>query len=97
MRFDYFAYTMTRILRFFIFCILLPVGVALYYKEYESVLPFVYTFLIAIILTLGFKKVSKSVENLNDIKKIDGFGIVILGWLFMSLFCSLPSLLEQSS
>ena len=92
MRFDYFAYTMTRILRFFIFCILLPVGVALYYKEYESVLPFLYTFLIAIILTLGFKKASKSVDNLNDIKKIDGFGIVILGWLFMSLFCSLPYL-----
>ena len=92
MRFDYFAYTMTRILRFFIFFILLPALVALYYKEYESALPFLYTFLIALGLDFSFKKISKNVESLNDIKKIDGFGIVILGWLFMSLFCSLPYL-----
>ena len=92
MRFDYFSFTMTRILRFFIFFTLLPAIVALYYKEYTSALPFLYTFLIVIVLDFIFKKSSKSVDSLNDIKKVDGFGIVILGWLFMSLICSLPYL-----
>lgn len=92
MRLDYLAFTMNKILKFFIFCVLLPAFVALYYQEFSSALPFVYTAIFVFILDQIFKNLSKNVENLNDIKKIDGFGIVTVTWILMSIICAIPYL-----
>ena len=92
MRFDYFAFTMNKILKLLVVCIVLPMIVALYYKEYASILPFLYTVLGALILNFVFKYIGKDVENLNDIKKIDGFGIVAFTWIMVCLICSIPYL-----
>jgi len=92
MRFEYFAYTLNRILNLFIICILMPTVVAICYKEYTSALPFVYTSLIAGVINFLFKKASCNVESLNDIRKIDGFGIVTSTWFIISLLSAIPYL-----
>lgn len=97
MRFDYFAFTMNKILKLLCVCVLLPLFVALYYKEFNAILPFVYTGGIVFLLNLFFRKISKEVENLNDIKKIDGFGIVILTWIIVCVICSIPYLFFKFS
>lgn len=92
MRFEYLAYTLNRILNFFIICILIPVIVAVYYKEYSSALPFVYTAIISTIINIIFKNASSNVESINDIRKIDGFGIVTSTWFIISLLSAVPYL-----
>lgn len=92
MRFDYFAFTMNKILKLLVFCLALPIICAVYFKEYSAILPFIYTTLIVFGIKCLFKYIGRNVENLNDIKKIDGFGIVVLTWMTVSAIAGIPYL-----
>lgn len=92
MRYDYFAFTMNRILKLLLVCVFLPILVAFCFKEYYAVAPFIITLIIVLLLNLLFKYHCRGVENLNDAKKVDGFGIVIITWLMVCLISSIPYL-----
>ncbi len=92
MRFDYFAFVLKKILKFFILVLILPAAVAVYYKEYSSIMPFIYTGLISAFIILLFKNAGKNIQNLNDIRKTNCFGIVVTSWIISSVILSVPFL-----
>jgi trk system potassium uptake protein TrkH len=72
--------------------LLLPLGVAVYYKE-ESMVAFIIT--ICITFLTGFLLSKIKIEKVK-IKIKEGMAIVTFGWLFASLFGSLPFIISQS-
>ncbi|MCD8377958.1 MAG: TrkH family potassium uptake protein [Candidatus Gastranaerophilales bacterium] len=94
MRINYLAFAFQIILRNFGFMALTPVFFAVFYKEYSSILPFVVTFAITILISFTLKILfSKSTpENLNDIKKSEGLFIVSASWILGGIIASLPYL-----
>lgn len=92
MRRNYLAYAFEIVLLHFGVLILAPVVFSIYYKEYSSILPFVVTSSISIILGLLLKFTAKTsdIDNLNDIKKSEGLFIVVTSWLLGGLLASLP-------
>lgn len=95
MRLTYLGYSFSLILMYFSLVMLFPIAIAIYYKEYNAILPFVITALAAIIFSFGIKKIVKGVENIksiNDIKKSEGLCVVTFSWIFAGLFAAIPYL-----
>ena len=92
MRFDYFAFILKKILKLFILILILPTAVAIYYKEYSSILPFLYAGLISVFTLLLIKNAGKNIQNLNDIRKVNCFGIVVISWITFTCILSVPFL-----
>ena len=92
MRFSYLAYAFEIILRNFGFIILTPIIFSIYYKEYSSIIPFIITASISIIIALLLRFLNKNnnIENLNDIKKNEGLFIVAMSWVVAGIIASLP-------
>ncbi|SET26940.1 trk system potassium uptake protein TrkH [Natronincola peptidivorans] len=72
--------------------LLLPLAVGIYYKE-SSVLAFMYTILILIVLGGMMRKFPSSSKQ---IKAREGLSIVAGGWIFVSFFGALPFVLDGS-
>jgi trk system potassium uptake protein TrkH len=69
--------------------------VALYYGEYNAVLPFLVAGAVALMIAVTLKKVvagASSVKSINDIKKSEGLCVVSFAWIFAGLFASIPYL-----
>lgn len=72
MRLNYVANALSETMRYTGFVILVPVLVALYYHDFNSIFPFVTASLVAIFVSWILKRIvpnAKKLENLNDIKK----------------------------
>ena len=95
MRLNYIANALSVTMRYTGFVILVPVLVALFYHDFNSILPFVTASFIAIVASWILKRVvpeAKSLENLNDIKKDEGLFIVALSWVIFGLIAAIPYL-----
>ena len=78
--------TVGRLLQAEALLMLLPLAVSLYYKEN---LEYVFGIVIALLLVTGFFMKLPKIQN-RRIYAREGFAIVSLSWVFMSLFGALP-------
>lgn len=95
MRLNYLANAIGIMLMYIGLVILSPVAIALFYHEYESVLPFTSASITAI--TIGyflrkFIKNANTLENLNDIKKSEALFSVAACWVIFGLISAIPYL-----
>ena len=95
MRLNYVANALSETMRYTGFVILVPVLVALYYHDFNSILPFVTASLVAIFVSWVLKRIvpnAKKLENLNDIKKDEALFIVASSWIIFGLISAIPYL-----
>ena len=87
MRLNYLANATGLAMKYMGIFIFVPVCVALYYKEFSSILPFATAGLISVILgfLLGiFIPDASKVESMNDINKSEALFIVAVSWIVFS-------------
>ncbi len=95
MRLNYVANALSETMRYTGFVILVPVLVALYYHDFNSIFPFVTASLVAIFVSWILKRIvpnAKKLENLNDIKKDEALFIVASSWIIFGLISAIPYL-----
>ncbi len=95
MRLNYVANALSETMRYTGFVILVPVLVALYYHDFNSILPFITASLVAIFVSWVLKRIvpnAKKLENLNDIKKDEALFIVASSWIIFGLISAIPYL-----
>lgn len=95
MRINYLAYALGLIMMYISLVILAPIVVALIYKDFHSILPFVSAS--AISATFGYLlrkyvKGTDKLENLNDIKKAEALFIVAFSWIIFGIISAIPYL-----
>ena len=93
MRLSYLAYTFSLVMKYFSIVLFFPVIVALWYKEYASIPPFIIAMLTAIFLAFVIKRSvigAKNIKSVNDIKKSEGLTVVTFSWFFAGIFASIP-------
>ena len=72
MRLTYIFNALGLVLRCIALVILIPAAVAIYYKDYYSIIPFVTASMTALTFSFLWRKKSDTFESLNDIKKTEG-------------------------
>jgi len=92
MRINYITNALGLILFYFGFIILTPIIVALIYKDYNSIVPFLTASAISLTSGILFKKLFSPPENYNDLKSKEGLFIVALTWTTVSLITAIPYL-----
>ncbi len=95
MRLNYLFYAIGLVIKYVGITLLFPIVVALYYKDFYSVLPFLISGLISIIAGYGLKKLGNlngKIENLNDIKKSEALFVVAVSWVIFGIQAALPFL-----
>ena len=93
MRLSYLAYTFSLVIKYFSIVLFFPVIVALWYKEYFSIPPFLISVITAVIMAFVIKRSvsgAKNIKSVNDIKKSEGLAVVTFSWIFAGLFASIP-------
>lgn len=95
MRLSYLANAIGLIMMYIGLVILVPILVALFYHDYQSILPFaaagIFSTSIGYCLRKFFKNAS-SVENLNDIKKSEALFVVAGSWIVFAIISAIPYL-----
>ena len=73
MRLSYLAYTFSLITKYLGIVMLVPIIIAIFYKEYSAIFPFFVSFLILFLFSvlLKTKKTVREIKSINDIKKSD--------------------------
>lgn len=100
MRFKYVISALNIILLDFGLVLAVPALVALYYREFSMILPFIFAGLLPLFIGTILKKVVKYTEaekNLNDIKRSEALMVVSLSWIIISCLSSIPYLLSGFS
>lgn len=95
MRLTYLAYTFSLIMKYFSIVLVFPIVVAIWYKEYQSIHPFIIAIICAIVMAKFIKSLvpgTKNIKTINDIKKSEGLTVVTFSWAFAGLFASIPYL-----
>lgn len=95
MRLNYIANALGLTMIYIGFVVLIPVIVALYYKDYNSIQPFITAALISCSIGYLFRKFipnATTLENLNDIKKAEALFIVALSWIIFGIISAIPYL-----
>lgn len=95
MRLNYLFYAIGLVIKYVGITLLIPVLVALYYKDFYSVLPFLSSGIISIIIGSLFKRLGNAngrIENLNDIKKSEALFVVAVSWIIFGIQAALPFL-----
>lgn len=95
MRINYLANAIGLILMYISLVILAPVIIALIYKDFNSILPFITASVISASLGLALRKLVKGaeeMENLNDIKKAEALFIVAVSWIMFGIISAIPYL-----
>lgn len=85
MRIKYILNALSLILKYVSLVILLPILVALYFQDYNSILPFLVSSAIAFLLSLIMQNKKIKFDDLNDLKRSEGLSIVALAWLMLCL------------
>ena len=92
MRLNYLANAIGLILMYISLVLLTPVVVAVIYRDWFSILPFVCASLIAITLGGGLRLFAKNVPDLNNIKRSEGLLVVAVSWVMFALISAIPYL-----
>ena len=92
MRLTYIFNALGLVLRCIALVILIPAAVAIYYKDYYSIIPFVTASMTALTFSFLWRKKSDTFESLNDIKKTEGLCIVALSWVVFAIIAMIPYL-----
>ena len=95
MRLSYLAYTFSLVIKHFSIVLLFPAIVALWYKEYATIPPFLIAALTALVLASLIKRIvsgAKNIKSVNDIKKSEGLTVVTFSWIFAGIFAAIPYL-----
>lgn len=95
MRLTYLAYTFSLTMMYFSLMLLMPICVAVYYKEYNAILPFLASSVAALLISFLIKKLVHGVsqiKSINDIRKSEGLTVVTFAWFFAALFAGIPYL-----
>lgn len=95
MRLNYLANAIGLILRYIGLVMLVPILVAVIYKDYGSIYPFLTAGLTSIIIGYGLRKFVRNaykIESLNDIKKAEALFVVTFSWVIFGLIASVPFL-----
>ena len=96
MRFNYLLSAVGLILIYIGFVLLVPISVALVFKEYADILNFLIPALCSIVcggLFRFFANRISPVGNFNDIKKSEGLFIVVLTWVLFGGISAIPMML----
>lgn len=72
--------------------ILSPIVVAIIYKDYFSIIPFLAASIISVSLGLLFRKKTRDVQTFNDLKRSEGLFIVVLTWSVLAVITAIPYL-----
>lgn len=95
MRLGYIGSALSLILKDIGFVTFVPILVALYYHDYNSICPFLTAGIVALFLSIVFKyllKGSSDVNSLNDIKRSEALMIVSTSWILFGLIAAIPYL-----
>jgi len=92
MRLNYILSAIGVVLIGFGIMIFMPILIALYYHDYSSIMPFVYSGLISVGLGSLIKYLAGGRRNFNDLRKKEGLFIVALTWIVLALMTGLPFL-----
>ena len=93
MRLSYILNALSTVIIYIGIFLLLPVLVALIYKDYSSIIPFLSSALLTVSIGLLIKKIypqAAKLENLNDIKKSEALFIVAVSWIIFAVIAALP-------
>ena len=85
MRINYILNVLSLVMRHIAVVILFPVLVAIYYKDFNSVLPFVVAASVAFLLSLLIKNKHLKFDDLNDLKRTEGLAVVTFSWIIFAL------------
>lgn len=95
MRLNYLANAIGLTMIYISLVILTPIIAALYYHEFNSILPFftagAISFIIGVIVRNAVPN-SKTLENLNDIKKAEALFVVAVSWVIFGIISGIPYL-----
>lgn len=95
MRLTYLAYSFNLVLLIFSVVLLLPIIVALCYKETSAIFPFLIASVTAFMSAVTIKSIvrgTSGVKSINDIKKSEGLCVVVFSWILAGIFASIPFL-----
>lgn len=95
MRINYLVYALATIMIYISLVILAPVIIAVIYKDFHSILPFVTASFLSAAGGFALKKLVKGadkLDNLNDIKKAEALFIVVFSWIIFGLISAIPYL-----
>lgn len=92
MRLTYIFTALVLVLRCVAIVMMAPVFVALYYSDWNSVIPFVGASLLSIVISFILRRKSDSFESLNDIKKAEALCVVALSWICFCVIGMIPYL-----
>ena len=94
MRLSYLAYTFSLITKYLGIVMLVPLVIAIFYKEYSAIFPFFVSFLILFLFSvlLKTKKTVREIKSINDIKKTEGLFVVFFSWVLAGVFSAVPFL-----
>lgn len=95
MRLNYIANALSVTMRYTGIVLLAPIIVALIYHDLNSILSFLVASFASIILGFALRTFvpnTKSLENLNDIRKDEALFIVVTSWISFGLLAAIPYL-----
>lgn len=92
MRLNFVTIAISLILKYLAILMILPISVALYFQDYNSVLAFLTTTLVNLILGIFLNPKRIDPDLLNDFKKSEALATVAFSWIFISLISTIPYL-----
>lgn len=93
MRLNYLSYALGLVMIYIGLVLIVPIFVALYYKDFFSILPFLTAGLLSTVIGLALRKLNRaSIDNLNDIKKSEALFIVAVSWITFGIIAAIPYL-----
>ena len=93
MRIRYISNALSLVLRYLTLIILMPIPVALYYRDWGSIIPFLSASLIAFLLSFMIRNKKIHFDDLNDLKRTEGLAIVTLSWIAFALIAMIVYLI----
>ena len=97
MRVSYIKKSLGLILKAISVCMIVPVFIAVYFKEYSMILPFVLSSILSLLLGFAAESNNKETDNLNDLKKSEALFITVLTWVLFGLFATIPYVFHNIS
>lgn len=92
MRLNYILSALSLTLIGFSIMVFLPIILAIYYKDFSSVFPFLWSGLISLGIGFLFKFLAGERQSFNDLRKKEGLFIVALVWISIAIITGLPFL-----
>ena len=92
MRLNFISIAISLIIKYMSVVMLVPLGVAVYYRDKVSIIAFAVTILVTLII--GFILNPKRIDPdlLNDFKKSEALATVAFSWIILSLITTIPYL-----